>query len=61
MSEWIVWIGVDTENELDERTLVALADAAERRNASVSNRVVVGSGIGVAAHQAAHRDGSGPG
>ncbi|MFN2496739.1 MAG: hypothetical protein ABR608_12650 [Pseudonocardiaceae bacterium] len=28
MSEWIVQIGVDTETELDERTLVALANLA---------------------------------
>lgn len=38
MSEWIVQVCIDTGTELDEQTLVALADAAEHRDASVSNR-----------------------
>jgi hypothetical protein len=38
MSEWIVSVSVDTATGLDEQALVELADAAERRDASVSRR-----------------------
>jgi hypothetical protein len=38
MKEWLVSVSVDTGAELDEQALMKLADAAERRDASVSNR-----------------------
>lgn len=38
MSEWLVSVSIDTGTELDEQVLVDMADAAERRDASVANR-----------------------
>ncbi|MGH3941819.1 MAG: hypothetical protein ACRDTG_24960 [Pseudonocardiaceae bacterium] len=38
MSEWLVSVSIDTGTALDEQTLTDLADAADRRDALVSNR-----------------------